>query len=349
MPQTPLTEKSVFPLAPIPVPATPLAHFWKQVAPATDATILANLAAFYASASGAFPKNTQRSWIADSTIFAQWCLMRGVCPLPATPDTVAAFLEHQVTVAHKKVTTVARYKATLTTLHRDAAGLPNPCDARVVKHMMRALRAQDAEPPKQAAPLRWASIHAALTALGTRPSDLLTKALVCVAYDTLARRSDLCVLRIQDLEIQNDGSATLQMRRVKGRHQNPWRKKYLHPTTVGHLHAWLAWLDQSDGLLFRGIYKTGGAKPVRLSERISAMGVVRAFRRVARQAGLDPKTISGHSCRVGCAQDMKAAGISLPKLMSAGDWRSEKMPLHYTEALNEQEGGVAEAAAKLGR
>ena len=344
----PLERDARFALAPLPVPARPLAEHWQHIAPATPPALLAKLAAFYTLAQGAHPLTTQRAWISDSKIFAHWCLAHGHCPLPADPDTIAHFLEYQFFTLKKKLATCERYCATLATMHRDGAQLDNPCQAIAVRLQLKRLRAHNTLRPKQAAPLRWAHIEVALHHLGERPIDLLTKALVCVAYDTLARRSDVQNMKIEDVSRFEDGSGRLRMRRVKNRERNAWKNKYLDPTTLRHVQAWLAWLNETEGYLFRGIYKTG-AQPARLSARISAEGVMRAMRRVARGAGIDHRPITSHSCRVGCAQDMRAAGVSLPKMMGAGDWTSSVMPMRYSEDLNEQEGGVAETAVKLGR
>ena len=54
------------------------------------------------------------------------------------------------------------------------------------------------------------------------------------------------------------------------------------------------------------------------------------FLRRAQAAGLG-KGFSGHSGRVGMAQDLAATGVELPALMTAGRWKSAKMPARYTE------------------
>ena len=60
----------------------------------------------------------------------------------------------------------------------------------------------------------------------------------------------------------------------------------------------------------------------------------------AKAAGLG-EGFSGHSGRVGMAQDLAAAGVELPALMNAGRWKSSRMPAKYTERQAAGRGAVA--------
>ena len=50
---------------------------------------------------------------------------------------------------------------------------------------------------------------------------------------------------------------------------------------------------------------------------------------------------TGHSGRVGMAQDLVKSGVELPALMTAGRWKSSKMPAKYTERQAADRGAVA--------
>jgi len=111
------------------------------------------------------------------------------------------------------------------------------------------------------------------------------------------------------------------------------------------LHKWLACAPRHNGPLFRPVSKSG----VVSGTRISHMAVVRAMKRMARAAGLDDGGISGHSCRVGAAQDLLAEGFSLAEIMEAGRWKSERMPARYTENQAAARGGMAQFCQRHGR
>jgi hypothetical protein len=54
--------------------------------------------------------------------------------------------------------------------------------------------------------------------------------------------------------------------------------------------------------------------------------VPRILKALAVRAGIDPAMVSGHSARVGMAQDLVAGGADLPEVMQAGRWKSPAMP-----------------------
>ena len=44
-------------------------------------------------AKGALSDNTERAYRADTAVFNRWCAEQGREPLPASPETVAAFID----------------------------------------------------------------------------------------------------------------------------------------------------------------------------------------------------------------------------------------------------------------
>ena len=63
---------------------------------------------------------------------------------------------------------------------------------------------------------------------------------------------------------------------------------------------------------------------------LSASQISRRVNAAAKAAGLG-EGFTGHSGRVGMAQDLAAAGVELPALMTAGRWKSSRMLARYTE------------------
>ena len=54
------------------------------------------------------------------------------------------------------------------------------------------------------------------------------------------------------------------------------------------------------------------------------------------------KDYSGHSLRVGAAQDMAAVGIGTAAILQAGGWKDERMVRRYIRKLGALEGGMAQ-------
>ena len=73
---------------------------------------------------------------------------------------------------------------------------------------------------------------------------------------------------------------------------------------------------------------------------LSARQISRRIKAATKMTGLG-EGFSGHSPRVGMAQDLSAAGAELPELMTAGRWDSPTMPAKYTEAHAVGRGAVA--------
>ena len=72
---------------------------------------------------------------------------------------------------------------------------------------------------------------------------------------------------------------------------------------------------------------------------LSARQISRRIKAATKMAGLGDG-FSGHSPRVGMAQDLSAAGAELPELMTADRWDSPTIPAKYTEAQAAGRGAV---------
>lgn len=77
---------------------------------------------------------------------------------------------------------------------------------------------------------------------------------------------------------------------------------------------------------------------------LSAEQVGRRISSAAAAAGLG-EGFTGHSARVGMAQDLARSGTELPALMTAGRWQSPTMPAKYTRAEQAGEGRSQDSMA----
>ena len=242
--------------------------------------------------------------------------------LAAPPETLRAYvLESGATCA---VATVRRHVVSVTHLHR-AAGLPDPAKTEPVRLALRTLAWATGTRQRQASALTETGVAAILAT--TRATTLLAlraRALLLVARDLLARRGELVALRVDDLARGADGSATVLIRRSKTDQEGTGAIAWLSPRAVRALDAWLSAAGVAEGLLFRSLRggRVGGPLPARdVACRLKLM------------AGLDAARVSGHSARVGMAQDMVASGAELPAGIQAGRWATPAMPARYAERL----------------
>ena len=190
--------------------------------------------------------------------------------------------------------------------------------------------------------LTWALLRRLLQHSGPQPIDARNCAMLVVAYDAMLRRSELVALQVADVLFEPDGSASLLVRRGKTDPEGEGALQYLHCDSAKRLQRWLHRGSIHSGALFRSVRKGGT-----VGKSLDPSQVPRIYRAMARRAGLPPGVadrLSGHSPRVGAAQDMIAAGIAMPAILQAGRWKSTVMVHRYGERLNARRSGAAQLA-----
>src|SRR6202453_587551 len=150
-------------------------------------------------AEGAYAADTLRAQKADGAIFQVFCEGRGESFLPADPTTIRAFIEHEVK-AGKKPATVRRYIATIGRAHV-GAGLLNPCSGEAVRLGLKKMGRETSARQAQARALGWKEIKEFIGSAGQGLRGDRERAMLCVAYETLARRGELVALELQDIEL----------------------------------------------------------------------------------------------------------------------------------------------------
>jgi integrase len=306
---------------------------------------LAALLEWQAMAEGAYSANTMRAQKADGAIFQAFCESRGEPFLPADPKTIRAFIEDRVR-AGKKPATIKRYVATIARVHL-AAQLLNPCSSEAVRLGLKRLGRGTSARQDQAHPLGWKDIKGFIESAGEGLRADRERAMLCVAYETLARRGELVALEVRDIDFHPDGTGQALIRRGKTDLEGHGRAAYLSRETVRWLKIWIAHAQIEEGALFRrliGRNQIGGA--------LNPGSIALVFKRVAQWIGMPERfvgQVSGHSTRVGAAQDLAELDIDLAAITQAGGWKSTRMPLKYAEKIQARRSGMARAAAAAGR
>ena len=283
---------------------------------------------------GAFSPNTLRAIASDTRIFQAWCAVAGRSYIPATSDAVATFIDDMGQA--RKPATVARYVASIDHLHR-ALDLPPPGAANAARLAMRRLRREKGTRQDQAKALRWTTLSKALARLGDDMIDLRDAALLCLAYDSFARASELIAFNVGDIQQDCDG-ATAFIRVSKTDHEGEGDDRFIAPSTYARIMAWVraGRLEKGDPLF---IPLGFAAKNDRL-----ATGDISAI--IARRCG---DRYSAHSTRVGAAQDALSAGATTAAIQQAGGWKSERMVLRYGGRIRAKESAAAMLAQVQGR
>lgn len=346
-------KKTVFEVAP-----------WVGALPA-ESPAARSVREWWAGAQRAYPANTLRAWRADWHMYEEFCEGQGVATVPATPASVAAFVD-ACGEASKRPATIRRYLSTIALAHR-VAKFPNPCAEEPVRHALKGLTNEVSVAQRQARGFGWEPIKKFNETAGEGLPGTRERALLCVAYDTMARRSELVALNLGDVTFLEDGSGRALIRRSKTDQAGEGHTAYLAPTTVRYLKAWLEMAQITKGAVFRRLIGTGFPRkkpprpgrepklrtiPERIGARLSPAAVGNIFKSVARHIKMAPediRAVSGHSIRVGATQDMLVLNIDLASVMQAGRWKSHRMPMRYGEHVLAGQGGMARAAKAQGR
>jgi len=288
----------------------------------------------------AYAPNTLRGWRADWRGWTDYCGRIGTVPLPVTLPTLRSYLVERIADGRKRAT-LERLLSTLTIVHR-LVGMPSPIDSMEFKLMWRAMRREHLTArQRQAKGLTMADLQTILATLNPdEPRDVRDAALLCTAFETMFRRSELIGLQVQDLSVEADGSGRMFLAHSKTDQEGVGVLQYVTPSTVDLLRSWMKMANITQGPLFRSCAHNRESFEKPLSDR----DVARIFKSRALAAGLDAEHVSGHSTRVGATQDLMANNYSAAEIMRQGRWKSERMIIRYSESLNAGRSAMARMA-----
>ena len=132
-----------------------------------------------------------------------------------------------------------------------AAGLANPGASEPVRLALKAMGQQTSARQTQARGLVWAEIKQFIDSAGKGLRADRERALLCVAYDTMARREELVALEVDDLTFAPDGSGSALIRRSKTDQAGEGARAYLSRETVRQLQSWMTSAKIEEGAVFR--------------------------------------------------------------------------------------------------
>ena len=286
--------------------------------------------------------NTRAMYNSAWRSFESWAHGRGALSLPASPPLVAAYLAHLAEERRLSVATVRLHKAALAAVHK-ASGHPDPTDNEPVKQIMKGIARAHGRPQKQARPLTAEALAAVKATAGIkRPFGGRGKglesaeragwrarvdlALLATLRDGLLRRSEAATLTWSDIEFRDDGAALITLHRSKTDQEAEGVVLYVGQAAAQALLAIKPATERLDPAT-----PVFGMTTRHIGNRVKA---------ATEAAGLG-EGYTGHSGRVGMAQDLVKSGVELPALMTAGRWKSSKMPARYTERQAADRGAVA--------
>lgn len=292
-----------------------------------------------------YADNSRRSIRADWRHWVAFCAARDRVAMPIAFSDLKEFLDALIDAGYKRAT-LDHLLFTLK-LASQLWSCPSPTDSLEFRWYWKQMgRERLARHQHQAAALNFEELDAIAAAVDEAdPRSLRDAAFAAVAYDLMARASELVAMRWKDIDFGLDpegGGAIYTMPRSKTDQEGKGTEIYLTPPTVARLRAWAAHRFEENPFVFHALPRYTGQTMDR-TRPLAVREAARIFERVAHRAGTG-KPLSGHSARVGGAQDMTRGGMDLPAIMQAGRWKSPSMPARYAEKELAKRSGKNRAA-----
>ena len=282
--------------------------------------------------------NTRKNYLGQWRRFCAWALNRGISPLPADPEQVAAYLDERFQQQEHRPATLYSAAAAISFIHRTAE-LDDPCDTPKVKCTLRSATRKAGNLQRQAEALtaeslvkiratacqprrgRGGRFESPETARRRGKADI---AMISLMRDAMLRVAETAALTWADIEARADGTGRLLIRRSKTDAVGEGAVVFISTHTMDALNSIRGGAADWDSLF--------GLRPNQISRRI---------KQAAQAAGLGDG-FSGHSPRIGMACDLARVGTELPSLMTAGRWSSPRMPALYIRNETAARGAVAQ-------
>ena len=270
-------------------------------------------------ATSAYSKNTRICYATQYRQFVQWCEERGTWSdvAPAyPPEAVCAYLEAK---SERWCSATLHIIPSAIRAHCRDAGLPDPTGHTSVLLMRRAVRKMRNGDRRHATGLT--RQHMRKIAPIAKPKQW---ALLCLMRDCLLRRSEAAAARWRDFEREPDGTGRLTVPVSKTDQEADGAVLFVTKKTTKAL------------LAIRPDFPRPGEKIFGWH----ASTICRIIKRLASRADLQGD-FSGHSLRIGMAQDLARLGASLPQIQEAGRWKDPKMPADYIRSIHSGHTAVA--------
>ncbi len=284
---------------------------------------------------------TKRAFEKNWTAFARWCAQVGTVSLPASAETVEAYLiyladdhpvENRQGVFIRRGLRPASVLQALWAINvrHSLASQPEPGHSPIVRTAIAGIRRRKAHRQKQQAPLTIEHISA--IPFGSDLKSRRDKALLLVGFAGCFRRSELVALNVEDFEQSPYGLRVYLAQSKTDSEANGAWIDILRATVatsscpVAALQQWLSAAKIESGPVFRRL--TRGAAP-KIGERLSAVSVDATVKWAAAQLGLPAAQYGGHSLRAGKATYLSNMNKPPALVAKHGRWKSMDMVVRY--------------------
>ena len=274
---------------------------------------------------GAYAPNTLRSYYADARAFVDWCGKRNIKPFLISSEKLCLYIEClQVNSAYSSI---RRQISSLRRLNK-LLGFEDQTQTEQVYLAIRRMKRSKCLEQKQAVGINHDILIKMIAAQPDTLAGTRNRALLSLGDDFLARLSELVAIQSDDLKFMPDGALKGMIRKSKTDQYGKGRLVFGSERSAKLVRKWLRLKPQDIQPVFCAI-NHGKCQDRAICDRnvngIIKRGVVKVMR-CERPSDLE---VSGHSLRVGAAQDLLIKGYELAAIMRAGGWSDPSTVSRY--------------------
>ena len=274
---------------------------------------------------GAYAPNTLKSYYADTNAFVDWCSEKNIEPFPLTSGGVREYIETMA--VNYSYASIRRRLSCLRRINK-LLGHQDHTQTEEIYLTIRRLKRSKCLEQQQAVGINHDLLLKIIDAQPDTLAGIRNKALLSLGYDFLARRSELVALRTTDFEFTKDGALKGMIRKSKTDQYGRGRLVFGSERSAKLLRAWFRKKPKEIEAVFCAInHGQCLDRPIcdRNVNEIIKKSVVKV-KRCERPSDLE---VSGHSLRVGAAQDLLIKGYDLAAIMRAGGWSNAETVSRY--------------------
>jgi integrase/recombinase XerD len=274
---------------------------------------------------GAYAPNTLKSYYADTKAFVDWCSEKNVDPFPLTSERIRRYIEAMA--VNYSYASIRRRLSCLRRINK-LLGHQDQTHTEEIYLTIRRLKRSKCLEQQQAVGINHTLLVKMIDAQPDTLAGIRNKAMLSLGYDFLARRSELVALRTTDLDFMRDGALKGMIRKSKTDQYGRGRLVFGSARSAKLLRGWFRKKPEEIEAVFCAInHGKCLDRPIcdRNVNEIIKKSVVKV-KRCERPRDLE---VSGHSLRVGAAQDLLVKGYDLAAIMRAGGWSDAETVSRY--------------------
>ena len=261
---------------------------------------------------------TKRAYASDFLQFAEFCRLKNLQSLPATPDTVAIWITQMVELG-RKTTTIERSLVAISQAHK-LKDLDSPINT-VIRKLVTGVKRKIGKTKKKSLPITLEMLERIITRLG---SDLISernKAILLLGWAGALRRSELSALDVENVDTVSRGiKLTIPSSKTDQCGEGytigiPFAENdSLCP--VYAVQNWIFRANLKSGALFRQIGRSAIIDDdCSTFSRLSDKWIAKIVKDSLQKAGYPTDGYGGHSLRAGFATEAASRGVDERTIM----------------------------------